>query len=92
MPKWFICGGLAVDFQLRAPLIQRPANLTPGPTVNVRETPGGYAEVTGVHMPVAGLTGVKIVPGAQSGPTRKVTSAPGNPPMIVEPDVTDDVQ
>ncbi|MFN8656419.1 MAG: hypothetical protein U0105_08790 [Candidatus Obscuribacterales bacterium] len=92
VPKWFICGGLAVDFQLRAPLILRPANLNPGPTVNVRETPGGYAEVTGVRMPVAGLTGVKVLPGAQSGPTRKVTSAPGNPPMIVEPDVTDDVQ
>lgn len=92
VPKWFICGGLAVDFQLRAPLIEKPANLNPGPTVNVRETPGGYAEVAGVRLPIAGLSGIKVLPGRQGGPTRKVTSAPGNQPVLVEPDVPDDIQ
>lgn len=92
VPKWFICGGLVVDFQLRAPLIERHANLTPGPAVNVRDTPGGFAEVLGLRLPVAGLNGIKVLPGTLSGPARKITSAPGNQPVIVEPDVTDDVQ
>jgi hypothetical protein len=92
VPKWFICGGLAVDFQLRAPLIERPANLNPGPAVGVRDHPGAFVEVGGQRLPLAGLSGMKVVPGSQSGPSRKITSAPGNQPVIVEPDVTDDVQ
>lgn len=92
VPKWFICGGLAVDFQLRAPLIQRPANLNPGPAVGVRDNPGSFVEVAGQRYPLSGLNGMKVLPGSQSGPSRKITSAPGNQPVIVEPDVSDDVQ